>query len=323
MDRLVVRALVLFVMTVLTPVAKAQVSAHPDISDPRFLEATLRQQWAAIGEDLELRQIDQAALGEAAKWKSGDGAPPPVSGKDGRVVFPFGAVMPRIVCAVQEICDIELQPGETVNDVKQGSQQFLLEPAVAGNTTHVIVRPLVGNIKTHVAIYTDRRVYHLELAAAKDDASMTFVSFRYPEDQRMAWFAAAGARGGAGGQGAPGPAAKTAKAAGEFEISANPGSLYFAYSVEKEGRRRARKRIDWEPIRVYDDGQKTVIEMPRSIMAREMPILLVRDGGKDTVVNLRVKGQHFIVDRIFKTAVLVKGVGRSQERVAIVREGKE
>lgn len=313
-----VRVLVWGVMGGLwTVIAKAQ-GAGPEISDPRFLEATLRQQWAAIGEDIALREIDRAALGEAAKWKSGDGAPPPVSGKGGRVVFPFGAVMPRIVCAVQEICDIELQPGETINDVKQGSQQFLLEPAIAGNTTHVIVRPLVGNIKTHVAIYTDRRVYHLELAASKDDSSMTWVSFRYPEDQKMAWFAAAGAMGA-------NAAAKsgTSKGKDEYEITANPGALYFAYGIEKEGRRRARKRIDWAPLRVYDDGQKTVIEMPRTILAREMPILLVRDGGKDTVVNFRVKGQHLVVDRIFTKAVLVKGVGRSQERVSIVREKED
>lgn len=324
MGRTVVRLLVLGGFWMVALVANAQVpSSPPGISDPRFLEATLRQQWAAIGQDLELRKIDQAALGEAAKWQAADGAPPPVSGKDGRVVFPFGAVMPRVVCAVQEICDIELQAGETVNDVKQGSQQFLLEPAIAGNTTHVIVRPLVGNIKTRAAIYTDRRVYHVELVASKDDASMTFVSFTYPEDRKMAWFAAAGAMNAV----APAAGARGAKPlenrSEDYEISANPGSLYFAYAIEKEGRRRARKRINWAPVRVYDDGQKTVIEMPRAILAREMPILLVRDGGKDTVVNLRVKGQHFVVDRIFTRAVLVKGVGRSQERVSITRDGED
>jgi type IV secretion system protein VirB9 len=134
----------------------------------------------------------------------------------------------------------------------------------------------------------------------------------------MAWMRAAGA---AAARGASASEKHTQNAVErDYEITANPGALYFAYRVEKEGWWWARRRIDWVPTRVYDDGQKTVIEMPRGMIAREMPVLLVREGGKDAVVNMRVKGQHFVVDRIFDKAVLVKGVGTSQERVAITRE---
>lgn len=307
------------IAALIAPVANGQdlPTKGADVSDPRFLEATLRQQWAAIGEDLDLRKIDQAALGEAKKWQSGEHAPPPVAGKEGRVVFALGATLPKIVCAVQEICDIELQRGERVNDVKQGDQRFLLEPAMSGETVHVIVRPLVGNIRTHAAIYTDRRVYHLDLQASKDDTTMTFVSFTYPEDQKVKWFAMMSAAGEPSVTGEP----RKGRASSDFEITANPGALHFGYEIEKEGRWRIRRRINWEPTRVYDDGEKTIIEMPRSILAREMPILLIRDGdGSDKIANYRVKGQHFVVDRLFDKAVLVKGVGRRQERVSIQRE---
>ncbi|MDB5890168.1 MAG: uncharacterized protein JWP47_999 [Polaromonas sp.] len=43
---------------------------------------------------------------------------------------------------------------------------------------------------------------------------------------------------------------------------------------------------------------------------------------KDTVtviVNYRVQGDRFIVDTVFDKAVLIAGVGRSQDRVTISR----
>ena len=95
-------------------------STGDSISSPAFLEATLRQQWAAIDEQLQLRQVDQAALGEATKWRAGGSAPLPVAGKEGRVVFVFGATVPRVICAPLRVCDVELQQGESVNNVIAG-----------------------------------------------------------------------------------------------------------------------------------------------------------------------------------------------------------
>jgi len=37
-------------------------------------------------------------------------------------------------------------------------------------------------------------------------------------------------------------------------------------------------------------------------------------------VNYALKGTHFIVGRLFREAILVKGVGRKQELVRISRE---
>lgn len=282
-----------------------------------LFEASMRQQWEGIDQQIRLRRIDKEALQMTGKWREGEGAASPTSGAGGRVVLEYGTAMPRILCSPERLCDIELQPGERfVGEPMIGDQaRWIVEPAAAGASQHVVVKPKYADISTNLAIYTDRRVYHLELQATKKEY-MPFVSFVYPEDRKAKWLELAGMTGGAD-QSAPRVEADST----EYEIVATPGNLHFNYRVKREGRWRARRHIDWEPKRVFDDGEKTIIEMPRKVLAREMPILLVRDGdGKDKIVNFRTKGAHIVVDRLFSRAVLVKGVGRRQERVGIYRE---
>ena len=61
----------------------------------------------------------------------------------------------------------------------------------------------------------------------------------------------------------------------------------------------------------------------------EAPTLLVvrKEGGlfsddETALVNYRVQGDRYIVDTIFDKAILIAGVGRSQDRVTITRTGK-
>ena len=75
----------------------------------------------------------------------------------------------------------------------------------------------------------------------------------------------------------------------------------------------------WKPERVYDDGLKTYIQLPRVTKTGEMPILLVRKGGKDVLVNYRVQNLTMMVDGLFDTIALVVGVGGDQESVEIRR----
>ncbi len=96
------------------------------------------------------------------------------------------------------------------------------------------------------------------------------------------------------------------------------GNLSFNYDVTGNAR--------WKPVRVYNDGRKTIIEMPDTLQQGEAPTLLVvrKDGGvfsdaETQMVNYRVQGNRYIVDTIFDKAILVAGVGSSQDRVTITR----
>ena len=313
---------IVVVVGLIVCVAHVRAEGAAPVSRPDYLEATLRSQWTAIGEELKLRKIDEAALGHASSWQEAQHGTGPTAGKGGRVVFAFGTVLPRVVCTPLRVCDVELQMGERINNVHVGDgDRWSLEPATAGNTVHVVIKPLVANISTNVAIYTDKRVYHLELQSSDKGDHMAFVGFTYPEDKKAAWLAMRPSSNASGADSAMASGDDAVRA--DAEISANPAALYFGYKVKKAGWWHVRRRINWAPTRVYDDGEKTVIELPREIMARELPVLFVRDGaGNDKLRPYTVKGHHFIVSGVFDRAALVKGVGTSQERVELTRESK-
>jgi type IV secretion system protein VirB9 len=77
------------------------------------------------------------------------------------------------------------------------------------------------------------------------------------------------------------------------------------------------------PVRVYDDGAKTYIQMKQEMQNRETPALVVLGAdGKGEMTNYRVREQTYIVDRLFDRAQLVLGSGKKAQKVEINREPK-
>ena len=67
--------------------------------------------------------------------------------------------------------------------------------------------------------------------------------------------------------------------------------------------------------------------MPEAMKQTEAPTLLVvrRDGSlfsddETAMVNYRVHGDRYIVDQVFDKAILIAGVGSTQDRITITRE---
>lgn len=241
----------------------------------------------------------------------GSSAIQPSPGGGGAISFVFGATAPSIVCAVLQVCDVELQAGEQVNSVNLGdTARWLVEPAVsgtgAGEAQHLIIKPLDVGLETNLVVTTDRRTYHMRLRSHRT-SYMARVVFTYPEDAAAKWRAV------------------SRRAEISRATSALPGTgqsldaLTFNYSIVGNA--------PWKPVRVYNDGVKTVIEMPRAMQQTEAPSLLVvrKDGSpkKDAdklLVNYRLQGDRYIVDQVFDRAVLIAGVGKRQDRVIITRE---
>src|SRR5207302_10149630 len=72
------------------------------------------------------------------------------------------------------------------------------------------------------------------------------------------------------------------------------------------------------PIRVLDDGTHTYIRMNPSILHREAPILaILGPDGKAEMVNYRVQGSVYVVDRLFDRARLILGSGRKARKADI------
>jgi type IV secretory pathway VirB9-like protein len=76
------------------------------------------------------------------------------------------------------------------------------------------------------------------------------------------------------------------------------------------------------PVTVYSKGGKTYIEMPASVRHKEAPVLFeeTRKGlfhHEKILVNYRVKGQWYVVDKVIDKGTLVSGVGGGQTKVDI------
>jgi type IV secretion system protein VirB9 len=72
---------------------------------------------------------------------------------------------------------------------------------------------------------------------------------------------------------------------------------------------------------VFDDRSHVYLEMPAGMKSSQAPALLIAAGGGTQMVNYRVLGSYFVVDRLFEKGVLLAGVGRQQDRVVIAYAG--
>lgn len=224
---------------------------------------------------------------------------------NGSVVFMYGLTMPTIVTAPLRLTDIRLEPGEKIKEIQLGDTvRWIVSPSISGEgqsrVSHVIIKPADAGLQTTMVVLTDRRTYVLTLKSTKKDY-MPIVSFQYPEKirQKIAEYER-----------------KVAQQQKRKEfwvtdtITRNIDQLDFGYKIEGD--------YFWRPVRVYNDGVHTYIQLPQKVKFKEAPVLLVLDGEKEKMVNYRLKGDRLIVDNLFEKAVLIKGVGQNQERVEVI-----
>ena len=77
---------------------------------------------------------------------------------------------------------------------------------------------------------------------------------------------------------------------------------------------------DWRPLAAFDDGQQVFIEMPEKIHTMEAPPLFVIGDQGAELVNYRVQGNYYVVDRLFAKAELRLGSGWGAKVVTIERQ---
>ncbi len=278
------------------------------------------------GRDLEPTAEEKAVL-EALASSRPRGGPSgkPVVGTDKSVRFVYGASLPVIVCAPLQVCDVELQVGESVRSVQLGDTvRWSVEPAVTGvaprETQHLIIKPQDVGLRTSLVVTTDRRTYRMKLSSDRT-RYMSSVTFSYPQDSQAKWRAISQTGPGRAQANRPDPAAAAAPARSARRPRAGTlRALSFGYELEGDD-------PPWKPVRVYNDGLQTVIEMPFAMKQTEAPTLLVvrAEGGlftdDDVVqVNFHTQGTKYIVDMVFDVADLIVGVGTTQQKVRIRRK---
>lgn len=213
--------------------------------------------------------------------------------------FERGALY-AIQASPQRITDIALEPGESLLSVSAGdTTRWIVGDARSGTgpagQAHVLVKPNASGLATNLVVMTDRRVYHIELKSVSGTA-MAAVSWRYPADMLLA-------------NNPPPPVAAPTVAPPAF----SPEQLNLRYRIDGD-------KPDWRPLAAFDDGRQVFIEMPEAMKTLEAPPLFVIGDEGPELVNYRVVGKYYVVDRLFAKAELKLGTGWGQKKVQIYRQ---
>jgi len=212
------------------------------------------------------------------------------------VVFPYVEnSIYEILAAPDRMTAIELAPGEVISTENgkpkaADTVQWIADTVTAGEgadrKTIVMVKPIMTGIETNMLIPTNRHVYSI-LLRAQSRAYMPLVAFSYAADEAK-------------------EAAGTARQAVVHEaahetVNVAPEDMNFGYRVKGS-------KVVWTPVRVFDDGSKTYLQMSPEMKSWESPALFVIEDKKTPeLVNYRVKGDYYIVDRLFQQAQLRVG----------------
>lgn len=208
-----------------------------------------------------------------------------------RTVFTYSPdAIYEITSSVDHVTDIELSPGEQITkepvsgDTVRWKVGVLKSGKSPNEVTHIIVKPLDENIETNFIIATDEHLYHLKVRSS--DWHMPSVSWNYPDAENEALREA------------------VKRDSSEETLEVAPERLNFEYRIEGDS-------YPWKPLRVFDDGRRTFIQMSPSLETSEAPGLFVVDDGTELLTNYRLKGHNFVVDRLFDEAELRIGTSRS------------
>lgn len=220
-------------------------------------------------------------------------------------IYPFArGSLYRLYASPGRVTDIALQPGEALVAVAAGdTARWVIGDTTSGSgeakRTHILVKPFSAGLATNLVITTDRRSYHLNLTSTSG-AAMAGLSWTYPQDELIALHTAA----------------TRAKAAAPVATDLAVERLHFNYTISGDD-------PAWRPLRAFDDGRQTFIQFPASIAVGEAPPLFVLDqNDKATLVNYRMRGRFYVVDRIFDRAELRLGTKKQQiVRIARVADG--
>ena len=155
---------------------------------------------------------------------------------------------------------------------------------------HILVKPIGADLETNLVITTDRRTYHLEMRSS-EKTYMASVSWTYPASELIALK----------------KQRAEADAAAVIDSGINVEQLRFRYRIEGDA--------PWKPRQVFDDGAKVYIQFPSGLAQSEAPpLFVIGPDGKPALVNYRVRGTTYIVDRLFAAAELQTGHGAAAHR---------
>lgn len=196
----------------------------------------------------------------------------------------------QIYCQDGFVTDIKFQPGEKVTYVGAGdTTRWVIDRSSAGagalRQEHVYVKPIKRGLSTNIIINTNMRNYQIHAISGNQYNPMVSWVVETSTDQlnRM-----------------------VREKQVENILTVDARNMHFDYKINESG-------YSWSPAQVFDDGQKTYLKMKPEMRSGIAPVFMVSEHGKKILVNYRVVGGYYVVDRIFDEGLLL--VGNAQVKI--------
>jgi len=259
------------------PTAPRPARRAPTLEDKTRLEAQL----ASVNSALKIHQVTASNTQHAAEMIAARG----------QMLFTYspGGIYEVETATFHETA-LELQPGEqltgkefpTAGDTARWTIAATRSGAPPTETVVLIIKPLEADLETNMTITTNRRLYTVVLKST-EHTYMPLVAWLYPQDAAREQAETAAATKRTEEQSEP--------------LTVSPEQLNFDCTITGS-------KVAWRPLRAYDDGSKTYLQMSPEMQSYEAPAIFVMDGKTPMLVNYRVKHSIYIVDRLFDRAQL-------------------
>jgi type IV secretion system protein TrbG len=194
------------------------------------------------------------------------------------------------------VTTIALAAGEKLITAAAGdTTRWVVQSVESGSgptaQTLLLVKPRRAGLQTNLLITTDQRIYTLDLTTTDQSVYHTMIAWNYPfGDAVMIRNQVEGEQ----------EQSRAILATGIDLSVAN-----FNYLILRQ---KHAAIPSWCPLRAFDDGKKTYIQFPPKVAVTEAPPLFVMGRHGDAqLVNYRVRGDWYIVDRLFDKAELRLG----------------
>lgn len=241
---------------------------------------------------------------DTAKASNNDGIIKPSDYSHAAVVYDYNPDWVYEVYAMPlRVCDIRLEPGERALELPfiSDSERWNVGGSVSlengVNVQHIYVKPAASGQDASLIINTDRRVYHIILRSYIS-AYMPIVRWRYHSGMPDTYISA-----GSGTTNSPQNLSGGSPDKDNPFTGVDPRFLSFNYRITYG----IFSKPVWLPELVFDDGSKTYITFPESVLQKELPSVF--ENRKD-VLNYRVTGKLIIIDKLVEN-ITVK-IGRKE-----------
>lgn len=182
------------------------------------------------------------------------------------------------------VTDVQLRPGEVVQKIASGNTtQWQVDVDIIDGVQHVYIKPMVSGIRTNMIINTDQRSYRF-LVNSTDEMEYVVV-FNFAELDREAQL----------------KAEAEALAAQQARLDNLKRLQNTHFNTNYKVIKTKNVKTVYVPKNIFDDGQKTYIEVSDLALRDNLPLVYSYDDwekGKLQLVNYRLKHNVIEIDKV-------------------------